>query len=72
MSSESGKLQLKVNPKADHDYFPASETEGNEVKGQRWLKSIEDQDQGRWRKKKTAIYSGESKIKIKEKVWNIF
>lgn len=35
LSSESGKLQLKVNPKADHDYFPASETEGNEVKGQR-------------------------------------
>ena len=71
MSSESGKLQLKVNPKADRDYFPASETEGNEVKGQRWLKSIEDQDQGRW-KKKPVIYSGESKIKIKEKVWNIF
>ena len=23
MSSESGKLQLKVNPKADRDYFPA-------------------------------------------------
>lgn len=35
LSSESGKLQLKVNPKADHDYFPASETEGNEVKDQR-------------------------------------
>lgn len=47
LSSESGKLQLKVNPKADHDYFPASETEGNEVKGQRLLKSIDDQDQGR-------------------------
>jgi len=27
MSSESGKLQLKVNPTADRDYFPASEIE---------------------------------------------
>lgn len=42
MSSESGKLQLKVNPKGDRDYFPASEIDkfdrkkkkGNEVKGQ--------------------------------------
>lgn len=46
MSSESGKLQLKVNPNADRNYFPASEIEnfdkkkkgkrrknGNEVEG---------------------------------------
>lgn len=32
MSSESGKLQLKVNPNADRNYFPASEIENFDKK----------------------------------------
>ena len=50
MSSESGKLQLKVNPKGDRDYFPASEIDKFDRKKKErqwskrpsWLKSIED------------------------------
>lgn len=44
MSSESGKLQLKVNPNADRNYFPASEIENfdkkkrEEKKKRQWSK----------------------------------
>ena len=79
MSSKSGKLQLKVNPNADRNYFPASEIENFDkkkvkvkVKGQRLFKKalkirIKAVKKRKKRKTKPAIYSGESKIKIKEK-----